>query len=359
MVPRSESVPIASAIPAPRRAKERAGGDAAGSVSRGSGASGTAGSPASGSLANVLSKSISTAESDYFAADAKELSTAAAAGIALSSSPMAIEPGASAAAAASSSGPRRSVSASSPPSHVAGSYITAEEGDEEATLHDGSDIDEAHSGGEGGEHDEEHSRSRSRSASNSVTDQSTSSGVLSAPAAPLSARREDGPVGSHRFRVWISHWMWAGKDDAATDIAASPAASAASSSASPAPGGKSKKSSGKHVVYVIVVREFFELSNFLEWSVRRRFAEFAHMHSALEAHVGSGSAELLPRLPKKTLFSTKKQSAAFLNARMQQLETYVQQLVNNNAFQIDQLHAFFDMKNATRKITMGNLKNRT
>jgi hypothetical protein len=356
MVPRSDSVPIASAIPMPRRAKERAGGDAAGSVSRGSVVGGTTGSPASGSLANVLSKSISTAESDYFAADAKELSTAAAAGIASSSSPMTIESGASAAAAASSSGPRRSMSASSPPSHVAGSYITAEEGNEEATLHDGSDIDEAHSGDEGGEHDEEHSRSRSRSASNSVTDQSTSSGVLSAPAAPLPARREDGPVGSHRFRVWISHWMWAGKDDAAADVAASPAASAA---ASPAPGDKKKKSSGKHVVYVIVVREFFELSNFLEWSVRRRFAEFADMHSALEAHVGSGSAELLPRLPKKTLFSTKKQSAAFLNARMQQLETYVQQLVNNSAFQIDQLQAFFDMNNATRKITMGNLKNRT
>jgi len=317
--PRSDNLPIAAASSAtPRRAKDR--------LSVGAGPIASSVGSVGNNLADALSKSISTAEADYFAAVSKEQRPASGA-----SSPITIADDAEA----------RKQPASSP-SHHTGSYLNP--GDDAI----GSDSDDAAADSDDEEKEEPPQQQRLRL---SVLEQPASSGVLSPPPIP-SVRREDGPTGSHRFTVVITEWQLTTGQEA--DVAlGSPAAAAAASTPS------SKKSGGEHVVYVLVIREFFELSNYLEWSVRRRFAQFASLHSALEAHVSSSSGASLgaahvPRLPSKTLL-TKTQSASFLNKRRQQLEVFLQQIINTNAFQCDAFFSFFAMNNPTRHITMGNI----
>jgi hypothetical protein len=101
----------------------------------------------------------------------------------------------------------------------------------------------------------------------------------------------------------------------------------------------------------LMLRESFDLSNYLEWAVRRRYQQFARLHRALEQkdHVAT---EALPKLPSKHAalgFFTQIQKkeggsvhynekdSAFLVKRLAQLELYLQQVINNNVFQIDEV----------------------
>ena len=133
-------------------------------------------------------------------------------------------------------------------------------------------------------------------------------------------------------RSFVSSVQWSfvsGGDDSSSSSSAVGTPSSSSSKAS-------SKSAGKHVVFHLVVREFFELSNYLQWHVVRRFAEFDRLHRSLKAQF---SGVHMPALPEKTplLSLGKLQSKPFLDARMHKLELYLQQLVNNTAFQVDEV----------------------
>jgi len=141
---------------------------------------------------------------------------------------------------------------------------------------------------------------------------------------------------SHRFSVRIASWSFASARDSSIPVSSKK-------------GGNN--GGGKHVLFTIIIREFFGVHQYLEWSIERRFMQFDRLHKALKTQFGSSQ---LPELPPKQLFP-KKPSASFLNQRLQLLEVYLQQLINTTTFQVDDFFTFFDMKNPARKIKMGSI----
>ena len=104
-----------------------------------------------------------------------------------------------------------------------------------------------------------------------------------------------------------------------------------------------------HILYTLIVREYFTLTSFIEWRVIRRYRDFEHTHSTLHKLFPSFP---LPPLPTKRRL-TKKRSDGELDERRQSLEVWVQQLVNVTLFQVDDFFDFLDMNNATRVFSVG------
>lgn len=282
-------------------------------------------SPLSSSL---LSQSISAAE-DYFAAD----NTA----VASSFSPTPDDvPSAMAGLAApsprhsqnrrgrTSSNSRRGIHSSPPTQHFASSYL------------DTGDSFLANSGSSCNDDDDDEAASDSDDGAATADDaaqmaqsvvEHQSSGVL-----PSVGGSRDRPTGNHRFAVFVPSWSFARGGGGAEDDAPIGSPASASGGLTSTPSSKSG-SQQQHVVYTVVIREFFDLTTYLEWSVTRRFAQFDKLHRALKAQFPSLA---LPELPPKTMFG-KKQTKAFLDARQRQLELYVQQLINNTTFQVDEV----------------------
>ena len=110
-----------------------------------------------------------------------------------------------------------------------------------------------------------------------------------------------------------------------------------------------------HVLYTLVVREYFTLTSFIEWTVVRRYRDFEHTHSALHKALPSFP---LPPLPAKRRGLGKKKGDGEVEERRAALEVWVQQLVNVTLFQVDDFFSFFDMNNANRVFSVGTATTR-
>ena len=105
-----------------------------------------------------------------------------------------------------------------------------------------------------------------------------------------------------------------------------------------------------HILYTLIVREYFTLTSFIEWRVIRRYRDFEHTHSTLHKLFPSFP---LPPLPAKRRVTTKKRKDGEVEERRQALEVWVQQLVNVTLFQVDEFFDFLDMNNANRVFSVG------
>ena len=109
-----------------------------------------------------------------------------------------------------------------------------------------------------------------------------------------------------------------------------------------------------YIVFLIVVREYFSLTSFIEWQVRRRYRDFEQLHHTLQ-RTFSGYA--FPQLPSKSRKLGKGKESE-LEQRRAALEVYVQQIVNVTMFQVDAFYAFFDLQNSNREFTVGHTSRR-
>ena len=103
-----------------------------------------------------------------------------------------------------------------------------------------------------------------------------------------------------------------------------------------------------HILYNIIVREYFTLTSFIEWHVIRRYRDFEHTHSTLHKLFPSFP---LPPLPAKRRVGKKRDGE--VEERRSALEVWVQQLVNVTLFQVDDFFDFLDMNNANRVFSVG------
>ena len=104
-----------------------------------------------------------------------------------------------------------------------------------------------------------------------------------------------------------------------------------------------------HILFLITVREYFSLSSFIEWTVTRRYRDFASLHAALSRQFPSYPLPLLPSKKRKV----GRRSEAELESRRSQLELFLQQVINVRIFQVDEFFAFFDLQNANRVFSVG------
>ena len=103
-----------------------------------------------------------------------------------------------------------------------------------------------------------------------------------------------------------------------------------------------------HVLYTLIVREYFTLTSFIEWRVIRRYRDFEHTHSTLHKLFPSFP---LPPLPAKRRVGKKRDGDT--EERRAALEVWVQQLANVTLFQVDEFFDFLDMNNANRVFSVG------
>ena len=104
-----------------------------------------------------------------------------------------------------------------------------------------------------------------------------------------------------------------------------------------------------HVLYLVIVREYFSLTSFIEWQVTRRYRDFEAMHHTLQKLFAGYAFPPLP--PKNRKVGKRKETE--LEERRRALEVYIQQVINVRMFQVDDYFTFFDMNNANRQFTVG------
>jgi len=158
----------------------------------------------------------------------------------------------------------------------------------------------------------------------------------------------------HRFRTSIVGW-----EEMEKNSAKSPSKSPKDQSF-PSEGkdeevtekGKAKdtKKGKTHVVYCVVVQEFFDASNYLEWTIKRRFSEFKKLHDAIKSQF---SRIPVPSLPSAGLLSSGSRSKDFLDGRQKGLDNMLAKMTTTDMFSdIEALHKFLDLGNPDRAISM-------
>lgn len=108
---------------------------------------------------------------------------------------------------------------------------------------------------------------------------------------------------------------------------------------------ESENKKDKHVVFKVVVNEYFDKNNYLAWTVDRRFSDFKNLHEKLKTQF---TRIPVPNLPSKGLVKGKD----FLVNRQKGLDDMLAKLVATEVFQIDCLHEFLDLGNPGRAISM-------
>lgn len=106
-----------------------------------------------------------------------------------------------------------------------------------------------------------------------------------------------------------------------------------------------------HTTYQIVVREFYEQSNYLEWTIEKRYSEFADLHEKLKSEFTKLPVPAMA--PKQGMLKSSK-SEAFLHSRRVALEAFLLKLVTSQIFQVDALHSFLQIGSPDRAITIGS-----
>lgn len=106
-----------------------------------------------------------------------------------------------------------------------------------------------------------------------------------------------------------------------------------------------------HTNFQVIVREFYEKTNYLEWTVEKRYSDFEALHDKLKAEFTKLPVPAMP--PKQGMLKSSK-SEAFLHSRRLALEAFLQKLVTSPIFQVDSLHTFLQIGSPDRQIVMGS-----
>jgi hypothetical protein len=104
-----------------------------------------------------------------------------------------------------------------------------------------------------------------------------------------------------------------------------------------------------HVVYTVGVREFYSASDFISWSITKRYREFEALHAALTSMFPDYP---IPELPPKNSFSMGN-SDSIVFQRIRRLEMFLQELLNTAVFQVEPVFTFFGMNNPQRQVMAG------
>jgi len=105
---------------------------------------------------------------------------------------------------------------------------------------------------------------------------------------------------------------------------------------------ESNKETG-HTVFVIEVREFISLNEYLSWTVRKRFSQFVKLKKDLK---DSYPKQKLPKLPPKGI---NQRDQTVMTERTISLEVFLQRLISNTVVKDgSELQAFLGMKDPSR-----------
>jgi hypothetical protein len=177
----------------------------------------------------------------------------------------------------------------------------------------------------------------------------------------------DASFGGHFFDVELVCWNKAierrDSDSALpsgsppVSIPSSPAPNASRAPPPPSPGTTLSAVTGlldpaaakTHVVYTVGVREFYSASEFISWSITKRYREFESLHAALTAMFPDCS---IPELPPKNSFSMGNSDSVVFQ-RIRRLEMFLQELLNTAVFQVEPVFTFFGMNNPQRQVVAG------
>lgn len=111
-----------------------------------------------------------------------------------------------------------------------------------------------------------------------------------------------------------------------------------------------------HIVYTVIVHEYFTPYNYITWRIQRRYRDFERLHSQLQKQFSSSID--FPQLPPKSFqlkVGRRTESQDFLVARMELLEIYSQRIVGTTFFQVEQVFSFLDMNSPNRVISVGTV----
>lgn len=106
--------------------------------------------------------------------------------------------------------------------------------------------------------------------------------------------------------------------------------------------------STEFVMFIIVIREFFESTSYQEWKVERRFSEFKKLNGKLREKF---TRIPLPTFPKSA--PKKNQTKIFLQKRRMELQRYLQKVISSSILHVDELSKFLMLGDPMRQIKMG------
>mmetsp|Transcript_18761 Transcript_18761/g.28103 ORF Transcript_18761/g.28103 Transcript_18761/m.28103 type:complete len:985 (+) Transcript_18761:183-3137(+) len=107
-------------------------------------------------------------------------------------------------------------------------------------------------------------------------------------------------------------------------------------------------SKGDPIMYPIVVREYYNISGYIEHTIWRRYSEFVSLRKALVSAYGNNN---VPGLPPKMIMK----NDSSLQKRSSGLEVFLKRVVNTELFQKhDQLLVFLKDRATNQSVTIGN-----